>query len=157
MTVSSWVFSDLFSLFVERKSISCLNPTIRSSFSIFFFATVRRHPFLSSSVFEQYEGVVSVLEVQITSLTFTSTFSFLIMTHKNSFTSASVEMFMNPVAIARVALWSSIVYRVVVEVLVLLSKALTRDCIVPIVLRHASVLTRFSRSDFGFQRSSPSS
>ena len=123
-----------------------------------FFATKKRHPFLFSSVFEQYEGVgLWIGEIRITSLTCTSTFSSLMMTHKNAFTSASVEMFMNPVAIARVALWSSLVYRVVVEVLVLPSKALTRDCIVPIVLRHASVVTRFSRNDFGFQRSSPSS
>ena len=47
-----------------------------------------------------------------------------------SFTSTSVDMSMNTLAFARVALWSSLVARAVMEALVLLSSALSRDCIV---------------------------
>ena len=127
----------------SSKSMSCLNRTIRSSFSKIFWLQSGGMHSCRLEFSNSMKAWVVGLEIRIASSTFASTFSSLMMTHENSFTSAPFEISMSPVAIARVPLWTSLVVRVVVEVLVLLSNALSRDCIVPSVLRHTSVVIRF--------------
>ena len=78
------------------------------------------------------------MEVQITSSKLSSTFSSLITFCENSFTSASVETSMNPVTMARVALWSSLVVRVAVHWPVLLCSASSHECNVSTLLAFAS-------------------